>query len=59
MELKNYIELLGDEVAAQLFEVKPRTTASWRRGERLPRPSQALVIVERTNGKVSLKDIYK
>lgn len=58
MELKKYIQEHGDIKCAELFNVKPRTTASWRRGERLPRPDQANEIVILTNGEVSLYDIY-
>ena len=58
MNLKSFIEQIGDEQAAILFGVKPRTTASWRRGERLPRPAQAARIVRQTGGKVSFEEIY-
>jgi len=58
MKLREYIEMIGDEEAARLFSVKPRTAASWRRGERYPRPKQAAVIVEKTKGRVTYADIY-
>lgn len=58
MELSKYIEQVGDDVAAKLFKVKPRTAASWRRKERHPRPSQANTIVRATKGEVSFADIY-
>ena len=59
MELKKYIQVNGDEKCAQLFNVKPRTVASWRRGERYPRPEQANLIVTATNGEVTMTGIYK
>lgn len=58
MNLKKYIEIHGDNHCAVLFKVKPRTTASWRRGERYPRPEQANEIVKLTNGEVNLIGIY-
>lgn len=58
MELKKYIQKQGDDKCAQLFNVKPRTVASWRRGERYPRPDQANLIVEATKGEVTLAGIY-
>lgn len=59
MKLSEYIKLIGDEKAAADFSVKPRTTGSWRRGERTPRKEQAAVIVKATNGIVSFQDIYE
>jgi len=58
MDLRAYIEAIGDEAAAEKFGVKPRTAASWRRRERMPRPEMSAVIVERTNGEVSYAEIY-
>jgi DNA-binding transcriptional regulator YdaS (Cro superfamily) len=58
MRLNKYIEAIGDAAAAELFGVKERTAASWRRGERRPRPEQAAVIVEASRGKVSYAEIY-
>lgn len=59
MKFKTYIQQHGDEKCAQIFNVKPRTVASWRRGERYPRPEQARNIVEKTFGEVTLSDIYE
>lgn len=58
MTLSEYIKLHGDEICAIAWGVKPRTTASWRRGERLPRPDQAHRIVKETCGAVSYAGIY-
>lgn len=58
MNLKTYIETLGDDAAAKLFGVKSRTVQSWRRGERSPRPEQARKIVKKSGGKLSLEAVY-
>lgn len=58
MKLKNYVGKIGDSEAAVLFGVKERTTASWRRGERLPRPDMALRIVKATGGEVSFCECF-
>jgi DNA-binding transcriptional regulator YdaS (Cro superfamily) len=58
MLLSDFIKQLGDEAAAELFGVKPRTAQSWRLGERFPRPKQAREVVERTKGEVSLEEVY-
>lgn len=58
MKLTEYIKQNGDVFCAELFNVKPRTTASWRRGERHPRPEQANLIVNKTNGEVTMSGIY-
>lgn len=58
MNLPSYIEKVGDEVAAGLFEAEVRTVQSWRRRERVPRPAKAREIVFKTNGEVSFAEIY-
>jgi transcriptional regulator with XRE-family HTH domain len=45
MRLDKYIKQAGDKAAAQLFGVAERTAASWRRGERIPSPEAARIIV--------------
>lgn len=56
MELKTYIEQVGDAKAAKLFGVKTRTVMSWRLGDRTPRPKQAKVIVAKSP--VTMNGIY-
>lgn len=56
MDLKTFIEQVGDEKAAKLFGVKPRTVMSWRLGNRTPRPKQAKVIVAKSP--VTMNGIY-
>ncbi len=43
-----YLKALGDEKAARLYAVKPRTIKSWRLRDRTPRPEQARMIVDRS-----------
>lgn len=61
--LSGFIAEIGDEAAAALFDVKLRTVASWRRGERFPRRDQALRIVDRSkshpHGPVTFAGIYQ
>lgn len=57
MNLPAYIEAHGDEKAAAIFGVKERTVASWRRGERWPRPATWREVVEKSGGKVTLSDL--
>lgn len=58
MDLEGFIQQLGDDKAAKLFGVKPRTAASWRRGERSPRPKQVQKIIKASNGQLSYESIY-
>lgn len=58
MDLKRFIEKVGDEKAAKLFGVKTRTAASWRRGERIPRPKQVKKILKAAGGDLSYESIY-
>ncbi len=58
MKFSEYIKKLGDEVCAQRWGVKARTVASWRRGERFPRPKQAGEIVRKEEGALSIQDIF-
>jgi DNA-binding transcriptional regulator YdaS (Cro superfamily) len=59
MNLPEYIEKIGDDAAAVLFGVKPRTAKSWRLGDRFPRPKQAQFIVEASKGEVTMDGIYE
>lgn len=56
MDLKPYLEKMGDSKAAELFGVKKRTVAAWRRGERHPKRSHAEIIVKRSP--VTFEGIY-
>lgn len=58
MKLSSYIEKHGDHECSIMFNVKVRTVASWRRGERFPRVDQARLIVDVTGGDVSFSDIF-
>ncbi len=41
------------------YGVKERTALSWQYGERLPRPSQARDLVEKSGGELTLAMIYQ
>lgn len=58
MRLPEYIELVGDEAAAELFRAPARTVLSWRLMERYPRPNKARDIERLTLGKVTVGEIY-
>lgn len=58
MTLPDYIRNHGDARCAELFGVKERTVASWRRGENFPRATKAMEIVSVTNGEVTMEGIY-
>lgn len=58
MDLPAYIESVGDARASELFGEPIRTVKSWRYRDRRPRPATAQKIVERTEGAVTLADIY-
>lgn len=56
--LPDFIAALGDDKAAELFEVKVRTVQSWRRRERYPRADQARRIVAAAGGQISYAGIF-
>lgn len=58
MDLAAYIKAVGDEEAARLFDVPLRTVASWKYGEKTPRPKKAIEIERVTKGKVRFTEIY-
>lgn len=58
MTLKEFIEAEGDAACASLWNVKERTVASWRRGERFPRPAKANQIIESSGGRLTHASIY-
>lgn len=59
MTLSDYISETGDDVAALRFCVSERTAASWRRGERFPRPDKAFEIERITAGAVSFAECFE
>lgn len=58
MLLKDYIRKHGDQEAAQLLGINPRTAEAWRLGERRPNHENALKVVKATKGKVSYAECY-
>lgn len=58
LSLPDFIAEIGDERAAELFDVTVRTAQSWRRRERYPRPIQARLIVARSDGRVDYAGIF-
>jgi len=59
MTLSEYISNAGDDIAAARFFVSERTAASWRRGERFPRPDKAKEIERITAGAVSFAECFQ
>lgn len=59
MKLSEYIEMVGDSVAADMFGVTERAAMSWRRLERSPRPEKAREIAKVTKNKVSFSDCFE
>jgi DNA-binding transcriptional regulator YdaS (Cro superfamily) len=58
MNLREYIETIGEVAAANLFKVKRSRVKSWRFGTRQVMPGDARTIIEATGGKVGWDDIY-
>ena len=56
--LKKYIEFIGTEAAADLFECKPSTIKAYRYGKRQPSIEQAKIIIKKTGGKLDFESIY-
>lgn len=59
-KLSELIEQLGGDkrVSELLGTVRPRAVKSWRLGDRMPRPAEALRLVELSGGTVRLEDLY-
>lgn len=58
LTLPEFIREIGDEKAAELFNVKVRTVQSWRRREAFPYPRNAQQIVAAAEGRVDFQGIY-
>tara|TARA_R100001460_G_scaffold46109_1_gene83548 strand:- start:1028 stop:1366 length:339 start_codon:yes stop_codon:yes gene_type:complete len=56
--LKEYIEFLGEESAAKLFDCQPSTIKAYRYGKRRPSIEQAKIIIRNTGGKLDFESIY-
>lgn len=59
VNLPAFIQSLGVEKAAELFDEKPRTIKAWLYGERKPMPSTAIAkVIPRSKGKLTFASIY-
>lgn len=58
MNLKTYIEKIGDAEAAEQFGVSPRTAQSWRLGTRRPSTRAGARIIRETRGLLDWDGIY-
>jgi hypothetical protein len=58
MTLKQYIEFVGEEAAAELFGAKRNTVRSWRYNQRQPSIKEAKKIILRTGGRLDFESIY-
>ena len=56
--LKQYIEFVGENAAAKLFNCQPSTIKAYRYGKRSPSIEQAKVIIRNTGGKLDFESIY-
>ena len=56
--LKKYIEFIGTEPAAELFDCSTASTKAWRYGLRQPSIKQAKKIIHASGGKLDFESIY-
>jgi len=56
--LRQYIEFMGTEAAAKLFECTYGTAKAYRYGRRQPSIKQAKIIIKNTGGKLDFESIY-
>lgn len=58
MTLPDYIEALGDAVAAKRLGITERAARAYRTKWRRPRPKVAQQIVKRSKGALTMESIY-
>jgi hypothetical protein len=56
--LKKYIEFIGTEPAAELFDCSAASTKAWRYGLRQPSIKQAKKIIKASGGKLDFESIF-
>ena len=56
--LKKYIEFIGTEPAAELFDCSAASTKAWRYGLRQPSIKQAKKIIRASGGKLDFESIF-
>jgi|TARA_R110001592_G_scaffold119603_1_gene322833 hypothetical protein len=56
--LKKYIEFIGTEPAAELFNCSAASTRAWRYGLRQPSIKQAKKIIKASGGKLDFESIF-
>ena len=58
LSLIDLIAEIGDDQAAEMFRVKRRTVASWRRSERWPLARDIPHLIELSGGRLSLESFF-
>jgi hypothetical protein len=58
LSLIDLIVEIGDDRAAEMFHVKHRTVASWRRSERWPLARDIPHLIEMSGGRLSLESFF-
>ena len=56
--LKKYIEFIGTDPAAELFDCSSASTKAWRYGLRQPSIKQAKKIIKASGGKLDFESIF-
>ena len=56
--LRQYIEFIGIEPAAELFDCSAASTKAWRYGLRQPSIAQAKKIIQASKGKLDFESIF-
>ena len=56
--LKKYIEFIGNNKAAELFDCSLHSVKAWRYGHRQPSVDQAKMIIKVSNGVLDYEAIY-
>ena len=58
LSLIDLITEIGDDQAAEMFHVKRRTVASWRRSERWPLARDIPHLIDLSGGRLSLESLF-
>lgn len=58
MNLCEYIEKYGLERCARLWDMSPRRVKSYKYRERMPKAADARMMVERSNGELTLEGVF-
>lgn len=58
MTFKQYLNKYGDALASEKLDIKPRSSAAYRRGERMPKLKDIPKLIQKSQGELCFHSFF-